>query len=92
MRAWFSTGAEPAWPVRHAQSSCVEIARFVQFLSGRSLGTAPSCFADPSIGTGSFYSAALTVFGTEQIERAVGVEATIPAFLLLLIAMGWRWP
>lgn len=31
-------------------------------------------FADPSIGTGSFYSAALQVFGTHRMERAVGVE------------------
>jgi adenine-specific DNA-methyltransferase len=55
----------------------LEIARFVQSLSGRSPRAIR--FADPSIGTGSFYSAALTVFGTEQIERAVGVEVD-PAF------------
>src|ERR1022692_902244 len=31
-------------------------------------------FADPSIGTGSFFSAALAVFGTERIQSATGVE------------------
>lgn len=55
----------------------LQIARFVQSLSGHSLRAIR--FADPSIGTGSFYSAALTVFGKEQIERAVGVEVD-PAF------------
>lgn len=55
----------------------LEIARFVQSLSGCSLRAIR--FADPSIGTGSFYSAALTVFGKEQIERAVGIELD-PAF------------
>jgi hypothetical protein len=36
-------------------------------------------FADPSIGSGSFFSAALTTFGIERIERALGVEID-PAF------------
>lgn len=31
-------------------------------------------FADPSIGSGSFFSAALSVFGMENIESGVGVE------------------
>lgn len=31
-------------------------------------------FADPSIGSGSFFSAALTVFGRDRIASAVGVE------------------
>lgn len=31
-------------------------------------------FADPSIGSGSFFSAALTVFGHERIRSALGVE------------------
>lgn len=31
-------------------------------------------FADPAIGTGSFFSAALAAYGHERIERAVGVE------------------
>lgn len=50
----------------------VEIARYVEAIVGHSLPAIH--FADPSIGTGSFYSAALTVFGPERIERAVGVE------------------
>lgn len=50
----------------------VEIARYVKSIVGGSLRAIR--FADPSIGTGSFYSAALTVFGPERIERAVGVE------------------
>ncbi|MCC7407816.1 MAG: Eco57I restriction-modification methylase domain-containing protein [Phycisphaeraceae bacterium] len=36
-------------------------------------------FADPSIGSGSFFSAALTVFGRRRIKSAVGVEID-PAF------------
>ncbi len=31
-------------------------------------------FADPSIGSGSFFSAALAVYGPKRIESAVGVE------------------
>jgi hypothetical protein len=31
-------------------------------------------FADPSIGTGSFFSAAITVFGRDSLEASVGVE------------------
>jgi predicted RNA methylase len=31
-------------------------------------------FADPAIGTGSFYSAALATFGQERLERAIGIE------------------
>lgn len=31
-------------------------------------------FGDPSIGTGSFFSAALSVFGKDRIENAVGVD------------------
>lgn len=31
-------------------------------------------FADPAIGSGSFFSAALTVFGREQIASATGIE------------------
>ena len=34
----------------------------------------PIRFADPSVGSGSFFSAALAVFGTDQIRTAVGVE------------------
>lgn len=50
----------------------IEIARYVQSVAGRCLRAIR--FADPSIGTGSFYSAALTVFGPERIASAVGVE------------------
>lgn len=58
-------------------SLAVEIACYVQSIAGRSLHSIR--FSDPSIGTGSFYSAALTVFGPERIERAIGVEFD-PAF------------
>jgi predicted RNA methylase len=50
----------------------VEIARYVQSVAGRRLRVVR--FADPAIGTGSFYNAALAVFGPERIESAVGVE------------------
>ena len=36
-------------------------------------------FADPAIGSGSFFSAALTVWGPRQIKQAVGIELD-PAF------------
>ncbi len=49
-----------------------EIARYVQSVAGRHLRAVR--FADPAIGTGSFYSAALAVFGPGRIESAVGVE------------------
>ena len=44
----------------------VEIACYVQSLANGSLPAFH--FADPSVGTGSFYSAALTVFGKRRIE------------------------
>jgi hypothetical protein len=50
----------------------VEIAHHVKSVSRGCLRAVR--FADPSIGTGSFYSAALAVFGPERIESAVGVE------------------
>lgn len=50
----------------------IEIARYVESISKSSLPIIR--FADPSIGTGSFYSAALTVFGRNRIADAVGVE------------------
>ena len=31
-------------------------------------------FADPAVGTGSFFSAALAVFGPKRIKRAIGIE------------------
>lgn len=55
----------------------VEIARYVKSVAGNRLRAVR--FADPAIGTGSFYSAALAVFGSERMERAVGVELD-PAF------------
>ena len=50
----------------------IEMARCVADLRGDDGG--PVRFADPSIGTGSFFSAALTVFGSVRIETASGVE------------------
>lgn len=50
----------------------IEIARYVQSVVGRRIRAVR--FADPAIGTGSFYSAALAVFGPGRIESAVGVE------------------
>jgi hypothetical protein len=55
----------------------VDIARFVGALIGeRKDGIR---FADPSIGSGSFFSAALAVYGRRRIKSAVGVELD-PAF------------
>ncbi len=50
----------------------IQIARYVQSVAGRRLRAVR--FADPAVGTGSFYSAALAVFGPERIKRAIGVE------------------
>jgi predicted RNA methylase len=58
-------------------SLALEIVRYVKSVAGDRLRTVR--FADPAIGTGSCYSAALAVFGLERIERAVGVEVD-PAF------------
>ena len=55
----------------------VEIARYVQSVLGRTKGSIR--FADPSIGSGSFFSAALAVFGSKRISSAIGVELD-PAF------------
>lgn len=55
----------------------VEIARYVQSVLGKTKGSVR--FADPSIGSGSFFSAALAVFGSKRISSAVGVELD-PAF------------
>lgn len=51
----------------------VDIARYVDSLiiDHRKTGI---LFADPSIGSGSFFSAALRVFGSKRIKRAVGIE------------------
>jgi adenine-specific DNA-methyltransferase len=53
----------------------LEIARYV----GSLIGDCGIAFADPSIGTGSFFSAALSAYGSARIESAVGVELD-PAF------------
>jgi len=50
----------------------VEIAQYVETLLGRKVGGLR--FADPSLGSGSFFSAALTVFGRDRIASAIGVE------------------
>lgn len=49
-----------------------EIAHYVKSVAGNRLRAVR--FADPAIGTGSFYSAALEVFGLGRIDCAVGVE------------------
>ena len=55
----------------------IDIARYVESVLGRTKGRIR--FADPSIGSGSFFSAALAVFGSKRISSAVGVELD-PAF------------
>ncbi len=50
----------------------IEIARCVSTLLGAKHGKIH--FADPSIGTGSFYSAARAVFGGKRMGRATGIE------------------
>ncbi|MCL4470144.1 MAG: Eco57I restriction-modification methylase domain-containing protein [Sulfuricella sp.] len=50
----------------------IDIARYVESIIGQTQGSIR--FADPSIGSGSFFSAALTVFGSKRINTAVGVE------------------
>lgn len=55
----------------------VDIARYVESLIGRSENEIR--FADPAIGSGSFFSAALGVFGARRMTSAVGVEVD-PAF------------
>ena len=55
----------------------VEIAHYVRSVMG---GQGKSIhLADPAIGTGSFFSAAMAVFGREEIASALGVELD-PAF------------
>jgi hypothetical protein len=50
----------------------VEITRYVKRIAGSKLPTIR--FADPALGTGSFFSAALAVFGQERIISAIGIE------------------
>ncbi len=55
----------------------IEIAEYVAtLLAGKRGGIR---FADPAVGSGSFFSAVLSVFGREQITSAIGVELD-PAF------------
>ena len=55
----------------------VDIALCVQSIIGESEGDIR--FADPSIGSGSFFSAALAVFGSKRMSSSVGIELD-PAF------------
>ena len=55
----------------------VEIAEYMAKLLGRAGESIH--FADPAIGSGSFFSAALAVFGSERIRTAIGIEID-PAF------------
>ena len=55
----------------------IDIARYVESVIGHAKRSIR--FADPSIGSGSFFSAALAVFGSKRIKSAVGVELD-PAF------------
>jgi adenine-specific DNA-methyltransferase len=50
----------------------IDIVRYVKSILGQTQGGIR--FADPSVGSGSFYSAALAVFGQDQIGSAIGVE------------------
>jgi len=55
----------------------VDIARYVESVIDQTKDNIR--FADPSIGSGSFFSAALAVFGAKRISSAVGIELD-PAF------------
>jgi len=55
----------------------VDIARYVESLLVQTKGSIR--FADPSVGSGSFFSAALSAFGQKRIGSAIGVELD-PAF------------
>jgi adenine-specific DNA-methyltransferase len=50
----------------------VAIARYAATLLGPSVRDLR--FADPSIGSGSFFSAALSVFGSDRLSASVGIE------------------
>jgi len=58
-------------------SLALDIARYVESLIDRH--ESEIRFADPAIGSGSFFSAALAVFGSQRMKSAVGVELD-PAF------------
>jgi adenine-specific DNA-methyltransferase len=75
-QAAFDTSKSPAERNRCGQFAtpnalAVEIASYVNSLIEN---RASLRFADPSVGTGSFYSAALSVFGRQRIESATGIE------------------
>ncbi len=55
----------------------VEIVRYAESFIDRDRSTIR--FADPALGSGSFFSAALSVFGSKRIGSAVGIELD-PAF------------
>ena len=55
----------------------IDIVRYIETILGQTTGSIR--FADPSVGSGSFFSAALAVFGLKRISSAVGVELD-PAF------------
>jgi adenine-specific DNA-methyltransferase len=50
----------------------VQIARYVAGVVGRS--NTPIRFADPAVGSGSFFSAALAALDKERIDSAIGIE------------------
>ncbi len=60
------------------QALAVHITEFVKSLITDN--QMPLHFADPSIGSGSFFSAALRVFGSARLRNAVGIEID-PAFV-----------
>jgi adenine-specific DNA-methyltransferase len=55
----------------------VDIASYIESIIGLNKGSIR--FGDPAVGSGSFFSAALAVFGSKRISSAVGVELD-PAF------------
>lgn len=55
----------------------VDVARYVESFLVQTKGSIR--FADPSVGSGSFFSAALSVFGQKRIGSAIGIELD-PAF------------
>ncbi len=55
----------------------IEIARYVESLLSNPHEDIH--FADPSVGTGSFFSAAIAAFGEDHLKSAVGIEID-PAF------------
>ncbi len=82
MQADIDTGKSAAERNRLGQFAtpnalAVDIARYVESALDPSQGAIR--FADPAVGSGSFFSAALAIFGPRRINSAVGVELD-PAF------------